>query len=40
LLIPLNPLCSNNCKGLCPSCGADLNKERCTCADKNIIIYN
>ena len=40
LLIPLNPLCSSDCRGLCPSCGADLNKEKCSCADGNIIIYN
>ena len=40
LLIPLNPLCSNDCKGLCTSCGADLNKEKCSCAGRNIIIYN
>jgi uncharacterized protein len=40
LLIPLNPLCSHDCKGLCPSCGADLNKKKCTCTGRNTIIYN
>ena len=24
-------LCSEDCKGLCPSCGADLNQGLCTC---------
>ena len=26
---PLKPLCSANCKGLCPVCGANLNKAKC-----------
>lgn len=25
-------LCSDECKGLCPSCGADLNEGACSCA--------
>jgi len=29
LAIPMKPLCSPDCKGLCPICGANLNKERC-----------
>jgi uncharacterized protein len=29
--IPLKPLCSGSCKGLCPSCGSDLNTETCSC---------
>ena len=24
-------LCSPDCKGLCPGCGADLNREPCRC---------
>ena len=24
-------LCSEDCKGLCPGCGADLNRENCRC---------
>ena len=24
-------LCSQDCKGLCPGCGADLNREPCRC---------
>lgn len=31
LSIPLKPLCSDLCKGLCPVCGADNNKEACNC---------
>ena len=29
--IPIKPLCGEACKGLCPSCGTDLNKSDCTC---------
>lgn len=32
LEFPYTPLCDEDCKGLCPSCGADLNKETCTCS--------
>lgn len=31
LEIPLKPLCSGSCKGLCPLCGVDLNTEMCSC---------
>jgi len=29
--IPLKPLCHEECKGLCPVCGADLNQADCSC---------
>lgn len=29
--IPYKPLCSEECKGLCPNCGADLNRGECGC---------
>jgi len=29
---PLKPLCSQNCKGLCPKCGKNLNEGDCYCA--------
>jgi len=29
LSIPMKPLCSPDCKGLCPICGKILNKEKC-----------
>jgi uncharacterized protein len=28
---PMKPLCSPDCKGLCPECGANLNTEPCDC---------
>jgi uncharacterized protein len=31
LELPLAPLCSEDCAGLCPHCGVDLNVERCSC---------
>jgi uncharacterized protein len=31
LQIPFRRLCSEGCMGICPSCGADLNKEACRC---------
>lgn len=31
LSLPLSPVCSNDCKGLCPECGIDRNKESCSC---------
>ncbi len=30
--IPLKPLCSLDCRGLCSRCGANLNTEGCRCA--------
>jgi uncharacterized protein len=32
LAMPVKPLCSAQCQGLCPRCGADLNQEGCNCA--------
>lgn len=31
LEVPPYPLCREDCKGLCPRCGADLNEETCDC---------
>ena len=31
LSLPFKPLCSDNCKGLCQRCGADLNVKNCAC---------
>lgn len=31
LAIPIKPLCSEDCRGLCPMCGADLNEAPCDC---------
>jgi uncharacterized protein len=29
--IPIKPLCRKNCAGLCPSCGVNLNVNKCNC---------
>ena len=29
--MPSNPLCDDDCKGLCSRCGGDLNENGCTC---------
>jgi uncharacterized protein len=31
LEIPITPLCREECRGLCPNCGADLNEGPCGC---------
>lgn len=31
LALPLAPLCSPDCRGLCPTCGSDLNRAACSC---------
>ncbi|CCH48849.1 DUF177 domain-containing protein [Pseudodesulfovibrio piezophilus] len=31
IILPVKPLCSDGCKGMCPKCGKDLNKEACAC---------
>ena len=36
LALPSRLRCSEECKGLCPQCGADLNKETCACAQTEI----
>ena len=32
--IPFKPLCREDCKGLCPTCGVDLNESACGCSDQ------
>lgn len=32
LALPMKPLCTPDCRGLCPHCGTNLNSERCACA--------
>ncbi len=34
LAMDLRPLCSEDCKGVCFGCGADLNREACRCAPR------
>jgi uncharacterized protein len=31
LELPLKPLCSDDCRGLCPMCGVNLNETECEC---------
>jgi DUF177 domain-containing protein len=33
LSVPLKALCREDCKGLCPHCGKNLNLEQCNCAE-------
>jgi uncharacterized protein len=32
---PIRILCSPQCRGLCPFCGANLNEEKCDCSNKD-----
>jgi uncharacterized protein len=32
LALPMKPLCSEACHGLCPQCGENLNRGTCSCA--------
>ena len=34
LAIPMKPLCAEACRGLCPECGANLNRTECGCTPK------
>ena len=36
LAVPMKKLCSENCKGLCPKCGLNLNDGTCQCKEENI----
>lgn len=36
LEIPYQPLCQEECKGLCPSCGQDLNVSSCGCVKEEV----
>jgi uncharacterized protein len=31
LSLPMKPLCDENCLGLCPTCGVNRTRERCSC---------
>jgi uncharacterized protein len=31
LSLPMKPLCRSDCRGLCPICGRNLNRETCDC---------
>ncbi len=36
LAIPLKVTCGSECRGLCPECGTNLNREACECEDTDI----
>ncbi len=36
LALPSAPLCSPDCKGLCPICGKNLNEGECQCAQQKV----
>ncbi|SMO46520.1 YceD family protein [Melghirimyces algeriensis] len=36
LNIPLAPVCREDCKGLCPSCGTNWNEKACGCDNRKI----
>lgn len=36
LLLPMKPLCREECRGICPGCGQDLNEGQCRCGEPEI----
>ena len=34
LALPLKTICREDCKGLCPHCGKNLNEAQCSCVDE------
>ena len=34
LAIPIKPLCSPDCAGICPSCGRNINEDPCECSSQ------
>lgn len=36
MAIPMKPLCGENCAGLCPSCGQNLNQAPCNCPPQTV----
>ena len=36
LAMPLQPLCSSECPGICSHCGVDLTQSQCECKDEQI----
>ncbi len=36
LQIPMRHLCKEDCKGICPGCGANLNREECRCQKESL----
>ena len=38
--LPMNPLCSEDCQGLCPVCGINRNRKKCQCAPKGNLAWS
>ncbi len=36
LVLPMKVVCREECRGLCPHCGANLNRERCRCSVRSV----
>jgi uncharacterized protein len=36
LSLPMKPVCNPECRGLCPSCGVNLNLESCDCTGREV----
>ena len=36
MALPMQPLCQEECRGLCPQCGSNLNDGPCRCSGKDI----
>ena len=36
MALPMKPLCREDCKGLCPTCGTDWNQGSCRCQENRI----
>ncbi len=36
LALPIAPRCREDCRGLCPRCGADLNRGACGCEEREV----
>jgi uncharacterized protein len=34
--LPMKPVCQEDCKGLCPQCGTDLNEASCSCQPETL----
>ena len=39
LSIPIALLCKANCRGLCPVCGKNKNKEKCDCKTEKVGLF-
>jgi len=36
LALPMARLCTEECRGLCPECGANLNLSKCSCSEEQV----